>query len=320
MAGKKLVTLLTQAAGGYSTSDEKVRGVAVADVRADCTEINLSIINLAPLSRGEYKIYYGGDKVFAFPLDDVKGGTFIVEESAENAAVAIMFLSAEKRVCVAYGGFSAAAKKAEELTEYAQGVHDENPNDNSPQESGGEREDYDDEVVATENYYENKDVDAVNLTVKELNDVGRENGGKNENGDTQNGIVGEKTKREYDFGVFVDEEATKSVAGDYYEKIKAEVDKLFREFPAEEELSLTVPDSKWVKINYDGDKFYVVGVISDGKRPVYLCYGVAGRYGEKPEEIKEYCSFIPSSPYSLKGDGFWVMYQDAATGECLKRE
>ena len=240
MAGKKLVTLLTQAAGGYSTSDEKVRGVAVADVRADCTEINLSIINLAPLSRGEYKIYYGGDKVFAFPLDDVKGGTFIVEESAENAAVAIMFLSAEKRVCVAYGGFSAAAKKAEELTEYAQDVHDENPNDNSPQESGGEREDYDDEVVATENYYENKDVDAVNLTVKELNDVGRENGGKNENGDTQNGIVGEKTKREYDFGVFVDEEATKPVAGDYYEKIKAEVDKLFREFPAEEELSLTV--------------------------------------------------------------------------------
>ena len=160
----------------------------------------------------------------------------------------------------------------------------------------------------------------MNLTVKELNDVGRENGGKNENGDTQNGIVGEKTKREYDFGVFVDEEAAKPVAGDYYEKIKAEVDKLFREFPAEEELSLTVPDSKWVKINYDGDKFYVVGVISDGKRPVYLCYGVAGRYGEKPEEIKEYCSFIPSSPYSLKGDGFWVMYQDAATGECLKRE
>ena len=46
MAGKKLVTLLTQAAGGYSTSDEKVRGVAVADVRADCTEINLSIIKL----------------------------------------------------------------------------------------------------------------------------------------------------------------------------------------------------------------------------------------------------------------------------------
>lgn len=320
MAAKKLVTLLTQVAGGYSTSDEKVRGVAVADVRADYTEINLSIINLAPLSRGEYKIYYGDDKVLAFPLENLRSATFKVEGDAADAAVAIVFLSAERRVCVAYGGFSSSAKKAEELTEYAQNVHDESENDNSPQEYGGERENYDDEVVATENYYENKDVDAVNLTVKELMDDGRQNGGANENGDTQNGTVGEKTQSEYDFGVFVDEKADEPVASDYYQKIESEIEKLFKEFPSADELCAIVPDSKWVKINYDGDKFYVVGVITDGKRPVYLCYGVEGRYGEKPEEIKEYCSFIPCSPYSLKGDGYWVMYQDAATGECLKRE
>ena len=76
-----------------------------------------------------------------------------------------------------------------------------------------------------------------------------------------------------------------------------------------------VAESRWVRVSYDGEKHYVVGIIYDGKIPEYICYGAPGRYGEKPREFKGYCSFIPSSPFDLKRDGYWVTYQSAASGK-----
>ena len=320
MAGKKLVTLITEITAGYSVSDEKVRGVAVAEERGRETSINLSLINLAPLSRGVYRVYYGSATVQTLTLENLGGVKFAATEPADNAAVVITHESADRTICVAYGGFSPSAKTHKEILDSAKNVYNENAVVDPQEKRGGDvgNGNYDDEVVATENYYANEDVDAVKLTLKEDEDVERADGGENENDGAEKGTDEKETQDSYGFGTFVDEEAEKPVAGDYYEKIKPELDKLFSEFPSESDLSETVPDSKWVKINYDGDKYYVVGVITDGKKPLYLCYGVAGRYGEKPDEIKEYCSFIPSSPFSLKGDGYWVMYQDALSGECLK--
>ena len=37
-----------------------------------------------------------------------------------------------------------------------------------------------------------------------------------------------------------------------------------------------------------------------------------------PKELDGYCSFIPLSVFDMKGDGFWMMFQDAVTGECIK--
>ena len=100
--------------------------------------------------------------------------------------------------------------------------------------------------------------------------------------------------------------------------IKPQIERLFADYPEEKSLSEVVPDSRWVRIKYDDGEYYVVGVLYDKDRPLYLCYGVEGRYGEKPEKINEYCSFIPSSLFNLKGDGYWVMFQRATNGECVK--
>ena len=79
-----------------------------------------------------------------------------------------------------------------------------------------------------------------------------------------------------------------------------------------------VAESRWVEVDYESGKKYVVGVINESGKPRYVCYGVRGEYGKKPPEFKDYCSFVPSSPFALKGGGFWIMYQDAESGIRIK--
>ena len=79
------------------------------------------------------------------------------------------------------------------------------------------------------------------------------------------------------------------------------------------------PDSVFVRINYSSEKYYVVGVIKEKNTEKYVCYGVPAAYSETPpKELDGYCSFIPVSIFDMKGDGFWMMFQDATTGECIK--
>lgn len=313
MAGKKLVTLVDQRAEGYSLPGERIRGVAVADVRVETSEIKLSLVNLAPITQGSYSVLCGDEnRVSVFPLKSCSSVEFTVDGNASDYAIIVLYEDKSLKTIVAYGGFSPRAKKAEEILEYAENLYQQE----SGYASSSKRDEcdaYDDEVVATENYYGYQDVDEIKLAIKEEYDGA--NGGEYENGDAKTEFGGQEAARGDFCGARGDEIEEEPSRGDYYQKIKPRLDDLFEKFPREDGLSRVVPDSKWVKISYDDGKYYVVGVLTDGKTPSYICYGVAGRYGERPKEIDGYCSFIPSSLFSLKGDGFWVMYQDAKSGE-----
>lgn len=171
-------------------------------------------------------------------------------------------------------------------------------------------EPYDDEIVATENYFA-----FTETTEKEITDDGNR---KMESRDPDD-LYREKTKEDRNFesdppdGV----EPT-AFHGDYYERIRGELEKTFTAFPEERELTNMIPNSKWVRIPFDENKYYVVGVLYEKEIPSYLCYGVPGKYGKRPEELERFCTFIPSSPFCLKNDGYWVLYQDAKTGICIK--
>ena len=169
----------------------------------------------------------------------------------------------------------------------------------------GEENDYDDEIIADKNYYEFGDVDIRNLRVKD------DNGDENENVGTDACASGEQKEKTRDDRGIEDE---KEKSGVFFEKIRVNLKELFDDYPAEKNLEEMVADSKWVKIDYDAGKFYVVGVIYENEKPAYMCYGAPGKRAEKPDEMKGYCSFIPSSPFDLKNDGYWVMFQSAASG------
>ncbi|MDR2201544.1 MAG: hypothetical protein LBP26_02070, partial [Clostridiales bacterium] len=105
----------------------------------------------------------------------------------------------------------------------------------------------------------------------------------------------------------------------FYERVKPQLDELFSQNPEFDALLKAMPQTKWVKVDYDGEgKYYVVGVIGD--RPDYLCYGVPASFTpEPPAELDGYCQWLPLDAQSPQGKGFWLMFQDAVTGESVRK-
>ena len=118
----------------------------------------------------------------------------------------------------------------------------------------------------------------------------------------------------------IDEKNAHNENCSYYQKAKRELEEVFSRFPIEEDLVKIFPESKWCKVYYECEKYYVVGVIKENDEEKYICYGVPATYSPTPpKELKGYCSFIPLSVFALKGEGYWMIFQDAITGECIKQ-
>ncbi|MCL2797506.1 MAG: hypothetical protein FWD58_05590 [Firmicutes bacterium] len=106
----------------------------------------------------------------------------------------------------------------------------------------------------------------------------------------------------------------------FYEQVKAQLDELFLSCEPFALLEELMPETRWVRVNFDETKFYVVGLIpsalNGGKRPDYICYGVPAEYSPAPPaELGEGSRWLPENPQSPQGKGFWLLFQDAATGE-----
>ena len=99
--------------------------------------------------------------------------------------------------------------------------------------------------------------------------------------------------------------------------IASQLQELFDKYPAEENLSKLIDNSKWCKIVRDSDNSnYVVGIISIENDIKYICYGVPGSYNnEPPREMQGYSQWLPTDTTDPYNNGYWVMYQDADTGE-----
>lgn len=99
--------------------------------------------------------------------------------------------------------------------------------------------------------------------------------------------------------------------------ISASLEELFSLYPAEERLAGVVPFSKWVRVPVESG-YYVVGVISDQEGVVrYLAYGVPDKDNASPPDAYPACRGW--LPLEEDGAGYWMMYQDAITGEIVKK-
>ena len=101
----------------------------------------------------------------------------------------------------------------------------------------------------------------------------------------------------------------------YYLGISDRIDELFVVYPAEKGLSEAIPDSEWVKVNYDGEDYYVVGRLKDNGKVRFLGYGVPGKESVKPPKAADgIAQWFPLS--GTDGyDGYWLFFQDAETGK-----
>ncbi len=182
---------------------------------------------------------------------------------------------------------------------------------------------YNDEAVATENFYALEE--SIKTRTELLGELQYE---ALRNEDICRDCGKQKTAQENASG-FTFSENEKNLGGSkrytkdnpYYAAVKEEIASLFEKFPIDESLDKIFPEADFIKINYSADKYYLVGVIKERGKEKYVCYGIPAVYSQTPpKELYGYCRFIPVSVFDLKGDGFWMMFQDAITGECLKPE
>ncbi len=110
------------------------------------------------------------------------------------------------------------------------------------------------------------------------------------------------------------------VDDDFYRLIKSQLDDLFESYPSEDNLTKIIPNSKWVRVDYENNgKEYVVGEIYDDDHVRYICYGVPGSYDtQPPANIAKYSQWLPIDLTNPEGLGYWIMYQDAATGDSVE--
>ena len=105
----------------------------------------------------------------------------------------------------------------------------------------------------------------------------------------------------------------------FYEAMSDQIEDLFNKYPAETNLEQLIPNSKWVKIDYENDgNFYVLGLIYEDITLKYICYGVPGTYSTTaPNGLDSYSQWLPTNINAPTENGYWVMYQDAISGESV---
>ncbi len=170
---------------------------------------------------------------------------------------------------------------------------------------------YDDEVIAGRNYYEEGDYESIEPT--KIDENARAQGGA-EAADTQ---AGENAAEDDDAAGVL--HPFKREGDGYYRSVKRELDELFAKYPADDTLTGAFQRSEWVRLRgEEGAPEFLVGALYEEGQVKYICYALAAEDKENPpKEIKGVCSFVPLSPY-VEAEGFFVIFQSAATGECIK--
>jgi hypothetical protein len=105
----------------------------------------------------------------------------------------------------------------------------------------------------------------------------------------------------------------------FYDAVREQLEELFAIHPSESKLAASIPESRFAHIRYGTKDYYVVGVINEQDKPRYICYGVpATKSSITKRDLSENCEFLATDTAS-PNNGYYMMFQDAITGETLKR-
>lgn len=112
----------------------------------------------------------------------------------------------------------------------------------------------------------------------------------------------------------------------FFDSIAFQLDEMFKENSKCPEVEALIPNSSWVNVDFDNEEenaHYILGKIFDeDKKLKYICYGVpAQNSADKNANIDlDYAQWLPLEPEKENSAGFYIMYQDAETGDTVKFE
>ena len=164
----------------------------------------------------------------------------------------------------------------------------------------------------------NNNYETINSSLSNLNNLNTQssNNAFNAPNETQNDLV--FGGMEDDLSNNQDENAKSEPY--YYSLIKTQYEEMFNKYPAFEKLSNIIENSKWITVE-SIDEPYLMGIIYNGNKPQYLCYGVIqDRKQTPPIEIIDSSQWVPFDINNEFGAGAYIMYQSAENGETIKVE
>ncbi len=342
----KKMCILRQIKQGFSADGKTLSGLIKIEQYGKNLAVEVSIINFAPLSTGEYycllsdgrgkteMLSLRGKSIFNILSDvDVSEGFCGIVCYVKTEVIPIAYgingngsynwrailnktmppvfpKKDSSDSAISDGNFSSTVSKSEQNadTMYALSAPAFPEPVTPPAE---ETPSYDDESIATENYYQEKKDERIR-NPQNIQNARAESGAQKESepqGDNATANDDATSVRQ----------PFNANADGYYLSVKRELDDLFSRYPQDRTLSGAFHRSEWVRIRGTTQApQYLVGAVYEEGRVRYLCYALAAEdRNNPPEEIAEVCTFVPVSPL-LNAEGFFVIFQSAATGECLK--
>lgn len=108
----------------------------------------------------------------------------------------------------------------------------------------------------------------------------------------------------------------------FLDNINDQIQELLENYPPEKQLENIIPDAKFVRINdNEADNYYVLGVIYQNDKIKYIAYGVPGTFNsEPPAELQDKSQWLPLDVEDPLSDGYYLIYQDANTGNLVDLE
>ena len=294
----KNIAVIRGLKNGFSVDGGPLSGLVKAEKYGDNLKIEVSLINFAPLTQGKYVCGVSdGERICIMDGLTFDGASEV--DTSEGFASLICFVNEEvapvaSAVCGAFHYATLGIREAIERLENAKRT------DAGTKDSGIK---YDDEALSEVNYYEYGKTDEDGEPVREDKKKKEKGSNVRENEEAQSTF-----KEDGVGGLFS--------GGNFYSRMKDEIEKVLSSYPKEVTLETMVENSRWVKIDYGEGKYYVFGVIFGGGDAQYICYGVPTQNPNEPPQSMQNSSFIPAYPEG--NAGYWVMYQDAKTGESIK--
>lgn len=318
--------ILKQLKKGFSADGAPLGGVIRVEKYGKPVVLQISLINFAPLSEGQYVCVLcdkSGERLI-FPLTP-RVGEYRADDTPfdpEKGFCALICFVKSEVVCLAAGqngggsyslkllldGLTPPEKSLPSRPKDAENTKKTVPMPEITQKKEEIRKEkkYDDEAISEENYYARRDR-------KEKACKGMED---------ENAVAASAEEKAHGTGAQKNEDDTveelfrpfKFTDGQsYYLKVKDELESLFSKGERMRALEGAIPNSEWVNVT-DG---CAVGLIYEELHVRYIAYALPARGDTPPKDMKDAC-FIPTAGESGACGGYFVLFQDAATGACVR--
>lgn len=318
--------ILRQIKQGFSGDGKTLSGLIKAEQYGKNLAIEVSVINFAPLASGEYycllsdgkgkteMLSLRGKSIFNILSDiDISGGFCGIICYVKNEVVPIAYGVNGNGNYDWKSILNATLPPVFPNTKGAVAHEIAGAAEVAPAPISEEKTDYNDEEVATNNYYEEKPNER-----EQYEEIGEN---AHPESTAQKPCEEERTDAEANADATGVLHPFKTDPDGYYLSVKGEIDELFANYPRDTTLCGAFSCTEWVRIKGTAkEPKYLVGVLYDDGRAKYICYALAAEDKENPpKEIEKVCAFVPVSAYD-ETQGFFVIFQSAASGECIKPE